>query len=74
MKVQILLEVDVNDLDIDARVYQDSLTTEAWGVVQTDTWVEVEILCVEYKGLEVELLDKTYDALVDYLSKKEEEY
>lgn len=74
MKVTILLEVDVDDLDITSNIYKDSLTTEAWGVVQTDNWIEVEIESVKYQDEEVELTDSSYYDLQDYLSKQGESY
>jgi hypothetical protein len=67
MKFTIMLEVDIDDLDIDYELYEDSLTTEAWGIVRTDKWVNVEINSVTYDGNEVEFTDSSYEDLQNYL-------
>lgn len=68
MYVDIIMRVDMDDLDIDYKVYHDSLTTEAWGIVQTDKWTEVEINSITYNDQEVELTEASYDELRDYLA------
>lgn len=74
MQIEIILSVDVSDLDIEHRFYEDSLTTEYWGSIGTTKWTEVEIEHVMYNDKEVELTDKGHDALVDYLIDNKDDY
>jgi len=64
--------VDIEDLDIDSRVYKNSLTTEYWGSKSKESWGEIEIISVMYNGEEVELSDTAYDVIENYVIKQQE--
>lgn len=70
MKVSIVLEVDIDDLDFDRLMISSSIeSSEAWGRVATHTEWDVDWDDVKYNGQSVELLD--YDRAVDYLLDRE---
>ena len=56
MEIEITLTVDVDELEIDATVTPNELTTEYWGSVSTERWTDVEIRDIMYNGVEAELL------------------
>lgn len=67
MLVNIIMQVDVDDLDIEAIYTKNSLTSEYWGNERTDTWWEVEIDSITYNGIDVDLPEQDYDNVEDYL-------
>lgn len=70
MKVSIVLEVDIDDLEFERLAISSSVEkSEAWGQVATHTEWEVDWDDVKYDGQSVELLD--YDRAVDYLLDQE---
>lgn len=72
MIIPITIYVDVDDLDIDYIAEQNSLTSEYWGSVRTDNWVEIDLRSVTWDGHDVDLDDNTYDDLLEYLAKQGE--
>lgn len=72
MIIPITIYVDVDDLDIDYVAEENSLTSEYWGSVRTDNWVEIDLRSVTWDGHDVELDDNTYDDLLEYLAKRGE--
>lgn len=70
MKVSIVLEVDIDDLEFDRLMISSSIeSSEYWGSVATHTEWDVDWDDVKYNGQSVELLD--YDRAVDYLLDQE---
>lgn len=70
MKVSIVLEVDVEDLEFERLMISSSIeSSEYWGNVATHTEWDVDWDDVKYDGQSVELLD--YDRAVDYLLDRE---
>lgn len=67
MLVTITLQVDIDDLDIEATYTKNGVTTEYWGNSRTDTWWEVEIDSITYNGIDVDLSDHDYDNVEEYL-------
>ena len=67
MLVTITLQVDIEDLDIEATYTKNSLSTEYWGNERTDTWWEVDIDSITYNGIDVDLSDSEYNNVEDYL-------
>jgi len=64
--------VDIEDLDIDSRIYKNDLTTEYWGSKSKESWDEIEIISVMYNSEEVELSDTAYEAIEDYIIKQQD--
>lgn len=71
MIIPITIYVDVDDLDIDYVAEENSLTSEYWGSVRTDRWVEIDLRGITWDGHDVELDDNTYDDLLEYLARQE---
>jgi hypothetical protein len=70
MKVSIVLEVDIEDLEFERLMISSSIdSSEYWGNVATHTEWDVDWDDVKYDGQSVELLD--YDRVVDYLLDRE---
>ena len=68
MEIEITLTVDVDELEIDCYLEENSITTEYWGNTQTDRWLEVDLRSVMWEGHEVELSDYDYDKLQEYIA------
>lgn len=74
MQIPITIMVDISELEIDSRVYKNGITTEYWGSVRTDNWIEVEIINILYNDQEVELSDEAYETVEEYVIKQTDEY
>ena len=74
MEIEIRLTVDVDELEVDCYLEENSITTEYGGNTQTDRWLEVDISSIEWKGIEIELDCRDYDELVNYIIENPEKY
>ena len=74
MEIEITLTVDIDELEIDCYLEENSITTEYWGNTQTDRWLEVDIRSVMWEGHEVELSDHDYDELQNYIANNPEDF
>lgn len=71
MKIAITIMVDAADLDVEYTARGNSLTSEYWGSVRTDEWVEIEIEDVGFNGYEAELDNENWDRLETYLAENQ---
>ena len=70
MRVQIVIDVDIEDIDFEGlRISSDVVETEAWGQLATHTEWECDWERAVFNGQEVEVLD--YDDAVTYLIDRE---
>lgn len=70
MRVQIVIDVDIEDIDFEGlRISSDVVQTEAWGQLATHTEWECDWERAVFNGQEVEVLD--YDEAVTYLIDRE---
>ena len=74
MEIEITLTVDIDELEVDCYLEENSITTEYWGNTQIDRWLEVDIRSVMWEGNEVELSDYDYDKLQEYIANNQEDF
>lgn len=65
MKAWINLYVDMRDLDIDYSIEHYTETSEHFGQMRTDRYVEIDIRSVKYNGVETD--DYDVDEVEDYI-------
>lgn len=65
MKAWINLYVDMRDLDIDYSIEYYTETSEHFGQLRTDRYVDIDIKSVKYNGVETD--DYDVDEVEDYI-------
>ena len=65
MKAWINLYVDMSDLDIDYKIERYTETSEHFGQLRTDRYVDIDIKSVKYNGVETD--DYDVDEVEDYI-------
>ena len=65
MKAWINLYVDMSDLDIDYKIEHYTETSEHFGQLRTDNYVDIDIKSVKYNGVETD--DYDVEEVEDYI-------
>ena len=62
-----MIDVDISELEVDYTAENNSLTTEYWGNIKTDRWIDIYIESITWQGYDVELSDADYDKLIEHI-------